>query len=154
MWDVADGGRVVLEEGAVIADGCRFHVGPGAHVVVGAGARLGRRCVVTAHDRVEVGARALLGPEVVLLDFDHVVADVETPVRAQGLATGPVRIGENAALDAAAVVLRGVTVGAGARVGLRAVVCADVAPGATVEGVPARAPGVPGPRGERLARRR
>ena len=74
----------------------------------------------------------------VLIDFDHDVRDVERPVREQGLVTAPVVIGERAAVGAAAGVLRGVTVGAGARIGVRAVVTHDVPPGARADGVPAR----------------
>ena len=154
VLDVAAGGNVTLGPGVVLADRCRLHVGPRAAVVVGADVRLGERSIVTAHERVEIGAGAVLGMEAVIVDFDHVVADPETPVRLQGLVTAPVILGERAALDATAVVLRGVTVGAGARVGVRSVVRADVPPGATVAGVPARPPGAPGPRGRRLARRR
>ena len=154
VWDVAEGGRVVLAEGAVVGERCRFHVGRDARVVVGAGARLGERCVVAAHERVEVGAGALLGPEVVLLDVDQDAADVETPVRLQPLVTAPVVIGERAVLGATAVVLHGVRVGSGARVGARSVVRADVPDGATVLGVPARPPGTPEPRARRLQRRR
>ena len=47
---------------------CRFHLGAGAAVAIGAGARLGERCVVAAHERIEIGARARLGDEVVLID--------------------------------------------------------------------------------------
>ena len=140
----------MLADGCSIGARCRFHVASGAVVVVGAGARLGARCVVTAHERVDVGPQARLGDEVVLLDFDHVVADPELPVRRQGLVTAPVRIGRGARVDAAAVVLRGVTVGPGARVGVRAVVTADVAPGARRRG----RPGPPGrdPGARRAAR--
>jgi acetyltransferase-like isoleucine patch superfamily enzyme len=59
-------------------------------------------------------------------------------VREQGLVTAPVLIGERASIGTSAGVLRGVTVGAGARVGVRAVVTHDVPPGARAEGVPAR----------------
>ena len=84
-WDVAPGASVVLGDGCSIGPRCRFHVASGAVVVVGAGARLGARCVVTAHERVDVGPQARLGDEVVLLDFDHVVADAERP----GAPSGP-----------------------------------------------------------------
>ena len=101
-------------------------------------ARLGERCVVAAHERVEIGHDARLEDEVVLIDFDHDVGDVERPVREQPLVTAPVVIGARAVVGAAAGVLRGVTVGDGARVGVRAVVTHDVPPGARAEGTPAR----------------
>jgi len=137
-FDVAPGALVTLGDGCRIGDGCRFHLGDGAAVVIGAGAVLGERCVLAAHERIEVRPRARLGDEVVIVDFDHDLADVERPVRQQGLLTSPVVIGEGAVVDAAAGVLRGVTVGDGARVGARAVVTHDVPAGARAEGVPAR----------------
>jgi acetyltransferase-like isoleucine patch superfamily enzyme len=137
-FDLAPGAVVALGDGCRIGDRSRFHVGAGAAVAIGADARLGERCVVAAHERVEIGAGARLGDEVVLIDFDHDVGDVERPVREQALLTAPVVIGARAVVGTAAGVLRGVTVGEGARVGVRAVVTHDVPPGARAEGTPAR----------------
>jgi len=52
--------------------------------------------------------------------------------------TGPVIIGENAWVAAEAYIGPGVTLGAGAVAGARAVVVRDVSPGAVVVGNPAR----------------
>ena len=136
--DLAPGAHLLLGDGSRVGDGCRFHLGSGATVSVGEHARLGERCVIAAHVRVEIRAGARLGDEVVLIDFDHDVRDVERPVREQGVVTAPVVIGERATVGAAAGVLRGVTVGTGARIGVRAVVTHDVPAGARAEGVPAR----------------
>jgi acetyltransferase-like isoleucine patch superfamily enzyme len=133
--------RVMLarlrSHGRVRAAG-RVRIGRGVRFHIGAGATLGERCVIAAHERVEVGAGAQLDDEVVLIDFDHGVADVERPIRLQGLVTSPVVIGERAVLASGATVLRGVVVGPGARVLPRGVVTHDVAAGATVAGLPAR----------------
>jgi acetyltransferase-like isoleucine patch superfamily enzyme len=135
-FHLAPGAVVTLEDRCRIGAGTRFHVH--GHARIGAGAQLGERCVVAAHERVEVGAGATLADEVVLIDFDHGIADVERPVRLQGLVTAPVVIGEHAVVAAGATVLRAVVVGPGARVQPRGVVTRDVPPGATVGGVPAR----------------
>jgi len=137
-FDLAPGAIVSLGDGCRVGDGCRFHLGAGAALAIGDGARLGERCVVAAHERIEIGPGARLEDEVVLIDFDHDVGDVERPVREQPLLTAPVVIGARAVVGTAAGVLRGVTVGEGARVGVRAVVTHDVPPGARAEGTPAR----------------
>ena len=137
-FDLGPGAVVSLGDRCRVGDGCRFHLGAGAAVVIGAGARLGDGCVVAAHERVEIGPGARLEDQVVLIDFDHDVGDVERPVREQALLTAPVVIGARAVVGTAAGVLRGVTVGEGARVGVRAVVTHDVPPGARAEGTPAR----------------
>src|SRR3954469_25000689 len=135
-FHLTPGAEVTIARGARIGAGTRFHVEGEARI--GAGATLGERCVVAAHERVEVGAGARLDDEVVLINFDHGLGDVERPVRLQGLVTAPVVIGERAVLAAGATVLRGVVVGDGARVQPRGVVTRDVPAGATVGGVPAR----------------
>jgi acetyltransferase-like isoleucine patch superfamily enzyme len=135
--EVLHGGELILGDGCRIGERTRIVV-QGGRVEIGAGATLGERCTIVAHERVEIGAGAWLEAGAVLVDFDHVVDDVELPIRAQPLICSPITIGERARIGFDAGVLRGVSVGAGAVVGPHAVVTRDVAPGVTVGGVPAR----------------
>jgi acetyltransferase-like isoleucine patch superfamily enzyme len=137
-FDVAPGGRVVLGAGVALGDGCRLHVGAAGSVTIGTGTALGERCVLTAHDRIAIGARCLLADEVVLADGNPSFEDVERPVREQGVVSAPVAIGDGVRIGPAAAVLPGVSMGAGATIGAHAVVTADVAPGVAVQGVPAQ----------------
>lgn len=139
-FDVAPGGQVVLGAGVALGDGCRLHVGAAGSVTIGAGTALGERCVLTAHDRIAIGARCLLADEVVVVDGNPSFEDVERPVREQGVVSAPVAIGDGVRIGPGAAVLPGVTVGAGAAIGAHAVVTADVAPGVAVQGVPAQPP--------------
>lgn len=135
--DAALGGRIVLGDGCVIGEGCRLLVRGGV-VEIGAGAVLEPRCTLLAHASITVGAGTRLGDGAMAVDFDHDTADVETPMRLQGLLPAPVSIGAQVTLGPGACVLRGVTVGDGAVVGAHAVVTRDVPPGMRVDGVPAR----------------
>ncbi|HEV2776978.1 MAG TPA: acyltransferase [Solirubrobacteraceae bacterium] len=136
-FQIGAGAQVVIGDGCRIGERTRIVVQHG-RVELGAGARLGERCTVVAHAGVTIGAGAWLQDGAVLVDFDHVIDDVELPVRAQPLVSTPIVIGERARIGLGSGVLRGVTVGAGAIVGPHAVVTRDVAPGARVGGVPAR----------------
>ena len=133
----APGAQLVIGDGCRIGERTRIVVQQG-RVELGAGARLGERCTLVAHAGVTIGAGAWLEDGAVLVDFDHVIDDVELPIRAQPLVATPIVIGERARIGLGSSVLRGVTVGAGAIVGPHAVVTRDVAPGASVGGVPAR----------------
>jgi len=135
--EVLHGGVLILGDRCRIGDRTRIVV-QGGRVEIGANTTLGVRCTIVAHEAVTIGAHARLDDGVVLVDFDHVVDDVELPIRAQPLITSPIAIGDGARIGLGAGVLRGVTVGAGAVVGPHAVVTRDVAPGVTVAGVPAR----------------
>ena len=139
------GAEIVLGDGCRIGDGTRIVVQAGC-IEIGPGAVLGERCTLVAHSGVTIGARAQLGHGAVVVDFDHVIEDVEQPIRVQGLTSAPVTIGDDARIGLGASILRGVSVGAGAIVDPRAVVTRDVAPGAHVGGVPARPLAAPGAR--------
>jgi acetyltransferase-like isoleucine patch superfamily enzyme len=119
--DVTDGGRLEIAPDAVLGDGCRFHV-RGATVRIGAGARLGDRCVVLAHAGIEVGAGAVLGDDVVLVDFTHRHDDAESPVRRQGLEARPIVVGAGAVVGHRVVIEAGAIVSAGGRVPAQTVV--------------------------------
>lgn len=137
QFQVGPGAQLVIGDGCRIGERTRIVVQQG-RVELGPGARLGERCTVVAHAAVTIGAGAWLEDGAVLVDFDHVIDDVELPIRAQPLVATPIVIGERARIGLGSGVLRGVTVGAGAIVGPHAVVTRDVAPGAAVGGVPAR----------------
>jgi carbonic anhydrase/acetyltransferase-like protein (isoleucine patch superfamily) len=140
VFDVAAGGRVVLGDGAALGDGSRLHVGAGAVVVLGAGTRLGERCAITAQERVTIGARCLLGDEVVLIDAEPRTDDVERPVREQGLRTAPVVVGDDVRIGPSAALLAGARVADGASVGAHETVTPDPKAAAAAQG---RAPGGP-----------
>lgn len=125
--DVTDGGVLEIAPDAVIGAGTRFHV-RGARVTIGAGARLGERCVILAHAGVEIGAGAVLGDDVVLVDFAHRHDDPETPVRHQGLVARPIRIGAGAVIGHRAVIEAGTLVTQGASIAATTLVRADVLP--------------------------
>jgi acetyltransferase-like isoleucine patch superfamily enzyme len=121
LFDVAPGATLTIAPDAVVGAGSRFHVHEGATVVVGAGTRFGERCVVAAHERVEIGAGCVLGDNATVMDFEPGAADPERPIREQGLVTAPVRIGDRAILDRGACVLAGATIAPGARVATHSV---------------------------------
>ncbi|HWC24966.1 MAG TPA: acyltransferase [Solirubrobacteraceae bacterium] len=135
--DVAPGALLILGDGCRIGERTRIVV-HGGRVEIGAGTTLGERCTIVALEQVTIGAGARLDDGAVLVDFDHVIDDVELPIRAQPLVASPIAIGAGARIGLGAGVLRGVTVGARAVVGPHAVVTRDVAPRAVVGGVPAR----------------
>jgi len=143
--DVAFGDGVVVYSftnlyGCVIGD--RTQVG--TFVEIQRGARIGASCKVQSHaficDGVTIGDRVFVGHGAMFVND-------KTPRAALGngellsdadwelLATV---VEDDASIGTGAVILGGVTIGAGARIGAGAVVTRDVPAGATVAGVPAR----------------
>ena len=120
-----DGRPVVLVHPRAIV-GPLTEVGPGC--LLSGGAHISSSVVLEAH--VQVHYNATVGHDVVLSAGATVLPGANV--------AGAVRLGSTATVGSGAVVLQGLTVGEGAFVGAGAVVTHDVAPGATVVGVPAR----------------
>ncbi len=135
--EVGRGARVALGRWSWVGHGTKIRAHEGV-VSIGAKTVLGQECTISAYQRVSIGRECVLADRVMLIDFDHIVVDVERPVREQGIYKRDVRVGNNVWIGYAACVLRGVTVGDNAIVGANAVVTRDVPDNAVVAGSPAR----------------
>ena len=113
----------------------RCHEG---EVSIGDKTVLGQECTISAYQHVSIGEQCILADRVMLIDFDHNVAETERPIRVQGIYKRDTQVGSNVWIGHAAQILRGVTVGDNAIIGAGAVVTKDVPANAVVGGVPAR----------------
>ena len=99
---------------------------------------LGQECTISAYQHVSIGEQCIVADRVMMIDFDHNVAEVERPIRRQGIYKRDVRVGNNVWIGYGAQILRGATVGDNAIVGASAIVTRDVPANAVVAGSPAR----------------
>lgn len=150
--------RAAFGAGCDVRRGLHLLVGPGGRVEFGAacvldhGATLecygaltvgdrtifGHHCTVGVRESVEIGDDCLIAELVSIRDHDHRFDRLDVPVREQGAACAPVRIGRNVWLGAKVTVLKGVRIGDNAVVGANAVVTKDVPANAVAVGIPAR----------------
>ncbi len=93
--------------------------------------RLGRRIKIAHHSGVVIGSEAVIGDGCVIRQ------NVTIGIADWGDKGSP-RLGRDVEVGAGAVVIGGVTIGDGARIGPNAVVLSDVPPGATAFAAPAR----------------
>ena len=105
-------------------------------LVIGDGVAIGRSCQLTVVGELVIEQDAIVG------DFVH-IGDTFHPYESrnrieEAVRPAPVRIGRGAVIGGHAVILPGVTVGAGAYIDHHCVVGRDVPPGAVMAGHPAR----------------
>jgi acetyltransferase-like isoleucine patch superfamily enzyme len=144
--DVVLGERVsIYHRDLVNLYGCR--VGDdtkiGSFVEVQKGAVIGSRCKVSSHtfvcEGVTIEDEVFIGHGVMFINDPRPRATSDGRLQTEAdWRVVPTRICRGASIGSGAAILCGVTVGEGAMVGAGAVVTRDVAPGATVAGVPAR----------------
>ena len=106
----------------------------GRNTHVSEGVSLNSDCRFQGQGGIWIGARSLLGHDVVLATLNH---DLAVSRRGETI-PAPIRIGEDVWIGAKAVVLAGVTIGDGAVVAAGAVVTKDVPARTVVGGVPTK----------------
>ena len=135
--EIGRSGRIELGRWSWVGHGCKLRSHEGM-ISIGAKTVMGQECTISAYQHVSIGRECVIADRVMLIDFDHGVVDVETPIRLQGIYKRDVRVGNNVWMGYGACILRGVTVGDNAVIGTNAVVTRDVPANAVVAGVPAR----------------
>jgi len=121
--------------GCTIGDECMI----GAFVEIQKDVQVGPRCRVQSHSFICSGvtleADVFVGHGVMFINDRHPSA---SGARAGTWKFERILVQAGASIGSGALIMGGITIGAGATVGAGAVVTHDVAPGATVVGVPAR----------------
>ena len=106
------------------------------------GCKIGRRCMVSAKNRVHIGRDVIFGPSVLVTDHLHAFENVTVPITFQGITDGgTIRIEEGCWIGSGAAVVcsRGeLVVGRNSVVGANSVVTRNVPPYSVVVGNPAR----------------
>jgi acetyltransferase-like isoleucine patch superfamily enzyme len=134
---IGRGARVRFGRWVWVGHGTKIRCHEG-EVAIGDKTVMGQECTISAYQHVSIGEQCILADRVMLIDFDHNAAEVERPIRVQGIYKRDVRVGNNVWIGHGAQILRGITVGDNAIVGAGAVVTKDVPANAVVGGVPAR----------------
>lgn len=117
----------------------------GTFVEIQKGVRVGARCKIQSHtficEGVTIEDEVFVGHNVNFINDRHPAATTRrgSPKTDRDWKLEQTRVKRRAAIGTGAIILPGLTIGEGAVVGAGAVVTTDVADGAVVAGVPARA---------------
>jgi maltose O-acetyltransferase len=105
-------------------------------ISIGSGSYINAGCWFEGSGRIEIGRDCLLGPEVLILTSTHARDSGGDVARVSE--AGQVRVGDGCWLGARAMLMPGVSIGAGTVVAAGAVVTRDCEAGGLYAGVPAR----------------
>jgi len=130
-------GRIVLGRWVHLGDENRLRAHEGT-LTIGDKCVLGRDNTINCYLDVELGAACIVADWVYVCDFDHVTDDVDVPIKDQGLAKSPVRIGPDVWVGVKASVLRGTVVGRGSVLAAHTVARGEYPELSVVAGAPGR----------------
>ena len=120
-------------ESCAISSGVRFG---SARIAIGEGTFVNENCVFANSVLVSIGRRCDIAHDVVFVTNTHELGDAER--RAGRSKPAPIQVGDGCWIGARAVVLPGVTIGAGTIIAAGAVVTKDCEAHSIYAGVPAR----------------
>ena len=129
--------QIHIEGNNRIDIGVRLLATNNAIIHIGQKVRVGLHSVFNGGDDIRVGESSLISGFVYLQTSNHKF-DKKENIQDQGYTHMPINIGDNAWIAAHAVVLPGITIGAGSVVGSNAVVTKDTAQDSINGGVPSK----------------
>ena len=112
-----------------------FYADHGLNITVGRAVFIGYYCAFTGHGAIDIADEVMIAHKVNLITAGH---PVEPDRRREYITAEPITIGANVWIGAAATILPGVSIGAGAVVAAGSVVTHDVPAATLAAGVPAR----------------
>ena len=140
---VVTGGRpmpkVIHKGGKLLAGNCQFYsgvrleIGPKGTLLIGNGSYLNRNTLIVCEEHVEIGKNCKIAWDVIIMDSDLHPIDDSTPI-----VNKPVRIGDGVWIGCRTIILKGVTIGAGAVVAAGSVVTKSIPPKTVYGGSPAK----------------
>jgi acetyltransferase-like isoleucine patch superfamily enzyme len=69
---------------------------PPLKIIFRKGAKIGRRCTISARNQIDIGEDVLFAPSVLIMDHNHEYTNPELPIHAQGVTEGGrISIGRN-----------------------------------------------------------
>jgi acetyltransferase-like isoleucine patch superfamily enzyme len=100
----------------------------GPMIVIGEGTNIGRRCILSAANRIIIGKFVLIAPNVFIADTHHEYRGLGMPIMHQGITThnDQVTIGDETWVGINAVIMGSVTIGKHCVIGANSVVNRDI----------------------------
>lgn len=102
--------KVVLGSKFSMREGAQVHVRNGGEFVVGDNVFINSGCMITSHEKIEIGNGVKIGPNTIIYDHDHKFHGQEG-LQAKQFESSPIIIGDNTWIGASVIILKGVNIG-------------------------------------------
>jgi acetyltransferase-like isoleucine patch superfamily enzyme len=134
-----------LGSGVVVQQDCWLDIAynnPHGECIIelGDGANIGRRCTISAANKIIIGKNVLIGPNVLITDTDHEYRNINVPIIQQGITSTTQRIiiGEGTWIGTNAVIIGDLEIGNQCVIAANSLVNQSIPDSCVVAGNPAK----------------
>jgi len=131
-------GAVAIGNNVRILRGVTISTSPRGRIRIGNGVHIGEGSVIFSGEEIRIGDNVIIGPQNVIVDFDHRFQDLEIPINQQDVNGKKITIGEDVWIASHCVITKGVTIGKGAVIGAGSVVNRNIPAYSVAAGVPVK----------------
>ncbi|MBF2063650.1 MAG: acyltransferase [Calothrix sp. C42_A2020_038] len=130
--------QICLENGVALERNVNIGALGGTSIHIGQNTFVGPGTCIAGPGDIKIGANCLIAAQSGIFANNHNFADLEVPIKEQGITRQGITIEDDCWLGAGVKVLDGVTIGKGCVIGANSVVTKDIPPFSVAVGVPAR----------------
>jgi acetyltransferase-like isoleucine patch superfamily enzyme len=137
--------RMIFGKNVVIQKDCWLNIAfnnpaPGTMIVINEGSNIGRRCTISAANKIIIGKFVLIAPNVFIADTHHAYQEIEIPIMHQGITThnDQVTIGDESWIGINAVIMGNVKIGKHCVIGANSVITKNIPDYCVAVGNPAK----------------
>ena len=127
-----------IGDGVRILRGVTMSTTPTGKIHIGEKVHIGENNIIFSDIGITIGDNVIIGPQNIIVDFDHIYKSVENPINQQGINKKEIIIEEDVWISSHCVIIKGVRIGKGAVIGAGSVVNKDVPAYSVAVGVPVR----------------
>ena len=139
---LSEDGIIFGDDVSIARDSILFCTGIIAHrgkgIVIGDRTGISARAYFAGQGGIIIGSEVIMGPNVQIFSENHAYADINTPIKDQGVFKQPVVVGNNCWIGAGSTILAGVTIGDGCVVAAGSVVSKSFPANSVIAGIPAK----------------
>lgn len=107
-------------------------------ISIGNNVHIGESTIIYSDKEVTIRDNVVVGPQNIIVDFDHVYKDVDIPIIKQGHNAKKVLIEDDVWVSTHCCIIKGVAIGKGSVIGAGSVVNRDIPPYSVACGAPAK----------------
>ena len=143
---IYEGARIVCSHSGAVSIGDDVRIlrnvtistSESGRISIGNNVHIGESTIIYSDQEIVIKDNVIIGPQNIIVDFDHIYHDVEIPIIAQGHDARKVVIEEDAWISSHCCIIKGVVINKGSVIGAGSVVNKDIPPYSVAAGAPAR----------------